>query len=91
MASGTPVISVAEAGLRETIIHKKTGLLIERDEEIFGNAIIKLLNDKKLRKNMAYNGRQEILKHWNWDQSYQRLEALLEDSIQSLSKNGYNI
>lgn len=85
LASGTPVISVAEAGLRETVIHKKTGLLIERDEEIFGYAIAGLLKNTQLRKRMAFQGRQEILKHWNWGQSHQKLEVILNKTTQVFS------
>nr|WP_243687910.1 glycosyltransferase family 4 protein [Methanobacterium formicicum] len=35
MACGTPVVAVKEGGVRETVIHNETGLLTERDEELF--------------------------------------------------------
>lgn len=88
LAVGTPVISVEEAGLRETIIHKKNGLLIERNENIFGHGVDKLFNDTKLRKKMASFGRKEILKNWTWDQSYSKLELLIQSLIKNNRKYG---
>ena len=81
LACGTPVISVAEAGLRETVIDFKTGLLVPRDEKTFGEAVMGLLQDQTLREKMAYNGRQEILKNWDWNQSYKNLERYLGSVI----------
>ncbi|RAP48958.1 MAG: glycosyl transferase, partial [Methanosphaera sp. rholeuAM74] len=42
MACGTPVVAVKEGGIKETVIHNKTGLLTQRDEKAFARAITTL-------------------------------------------------
>ena len=81
LASGIPVISVEEAGLRETVINKKNGLLIERNEKSFGNDVSRLLNDTKLRNKISLFGIKEIKKNWTWDKSYSKLELLIQSVI----------
>jgi glycosyltransferase involved in cell wall biosynthesis len=56
MACGTPVVGVKEGGLRESILHNKTGLLTQRNEKDFANAIIKLLNDEELWNKLSQTG-----------------------------------
>lgn len=77
MACGTPVVGIAEGGIRETIQHGKTGLLTERDPVEFGKAIEILLKDESLRTRMGATGRQHVVQHWTWDQSYQKLEKYM--------------
>jgi glycosyltransferase involved in cell wall biosynthesis len=73
MACGTPVIGIAEAGVRETVLHNETGLLTERDPHEFGVAIERLMKDKRLWMNMSLGGRQRVLDHWTWEQATQQL------------------
>jgi len=77
MACGTPIIGIAEGGIRETIIHNKTGFLTERDTIEYGKAIETLLEDELLRKIMGQNGRQYVSENWTLDQSYIELEKNL--------------
>ena len=74
MACGTPVVGIAEAGIRETIIDNKTGLLTERDPYAFGAAIELILSDAQLRSGMCVNARQYVLEKWTWEQSLDTLE-----------------
>lgn len=74
MACGTPVVGIREAGLRETVQHGENGFLTERDPLEFGLAIQQLLSDQTLWMQMSHNGRQGVLKHWTWDESYKKLE-----------------
>ena len=77
MACSTPVVGVAEGGIRETIKHNETGLLTERDPAEFGRAIEVLLEDESLRKRMGENGRQHVTTNWTWEHSYAELEKNL--------------
>ena len=52
MACGTPVVGVAGAGVRETIVHNKTGVLTERDPVEFDKAVELLLNNDQLGLDM---------------------------------------
>jgi len=81
MACGTPVIGIAEAGVRETVLHNKTGLLTERDPHEFGQAIERLMKDEKLWMNMSLAGRQRVLDHWTWEQATQQLENNMKKTL----------
>jgi glycosyltransferase involved in cell wall biosynthesis len=76
MASGTPVIGVAEGGLKETIIHEKTGYLTNRDEKEFATAILNLLSDPQKLEEFGKAARHEARKNWSWDQSAKNFEKL---------------
>lgn len=81
MACGTPVVGIAEAGLRETVQHNETGLLTERDPCEFGQAIDKLMRDKLMWTRMSVLGRQRVLERWTWEQSYQALEKNMQMAL----------
>jgi glycosyltransferase involved in cell wall biosynthesis len=74
MACGTPLIGVAEGGIRETIINNETGFLTERDPYAFGKAIDLLLNDTQLMSEMGRNGRRSVEEKWLWEHSFKTLE-----------------
>jgi glycosyltransferase involved in cell wall biosynthesis len=79
MACGTPVVGVAEGGVRETVIHDRTGLLVERDPQRFADAVAKLLSDTTLADAFGKAGRETVLQHWTWDKIAAGLErSLLE-------------
>jgi glycosyltransferase involved in cell wall biosynthesis len=73
MACGTPVVAVKEGGVRETVIHKKTGLLIDRDEELFGEAVTKMLSKDYKRYNMGKNAIKTVENYWTLDHAGERL------------------
>jgi len=85
MACGVPVVGVAEAGIRETVVHGETGVLTERDPVEFGLAIKTLLEDEALRNCIGNNGRRHVLAHWTWDQSYTALEKNIYRALQEPS------
>ena len=73
MACGTPVVAVKEGGVRETIIHKKTGLLIDRDEELFAEAVTKILSKDYKRYDMGKNAVETVENYWTNDHAGERL------------------
>lgn len=50
MASGKPVVAVNEGGFKETVIHGKTGLLVEADRDELVNAIRGISKDPQQYK-----------------------------------------
>ena len=74
MASGTPVIGVAEGGLKETIVDGTTGYLTNRDEKEFASAILNLLSDSQKLKEFGISAKLEAKKNWSWDQSARSFE-----------------
>ena len=77
MACGTPVVSVKEGGVQESILHEETGLLIERNPIKFSEGILRLLLDPELAATYGRNGREHVASHWTWEQSTEKLEAYL--------------
>jgi glycosyltransferase involved in cell wall biosynthesis len=64
MACGTPVVAVREGGIRESVVHQESGLLTERDEQQFAEAIKQLLLDKNkhhFMSNRAVENNSEFL------------------------------
>lgn len=80
MACGTPVVGVAEAGIRETVQHNENGLLTERDPHEFACAIHNLMSDKAMWARMSKLGRQRVLDQWTWAQSFEKLDVLISNT-----------
>ncbi len=78
MACGTPVVGVAEGGVRETIRHGETGLLTDRDPTQFAEAMLTLLIEPSLAAKMGEQGAAYIRHHWRWEDSAARLESYLK-------------
>lgn len=77
MSCGTPVIGVREGGVQESIIHRQTGLLVERNPAAFAEAVDCLLGNPLLAAEYGRNGRDHVMQHWTWDQSVVELEGHL--------------
>jgi glycosyltransferase involved in cell wall biosynthesis len=84
MACGTTVIGVNEGGVKESVVHEKTGLLIDRDVDQFADAIQQLMLRPKITKKFGQNGRKHVQQNWTWAQS----TANVEQHLQSCSAMG---
>lgn len=73
MSCGTPVVAVKEGGVRETVIHKKTGLHTERDELLFAEATQKLLTSAEKRDEMSKNSIKTVQEYWTLKHAGDRL------------------
>ncbi len=66
MACEVPVIATKVGGVPEVVEDGKTGILIDSEEHIqLADAIIRLLNDSKMRKNMGEEGRKRVKENFN--------------------------
>lgn len=77
MACGTPVVGVREGGVRETIEHECTGLLVDRDPQQFARAVQCLLQDANIRDRYGWQGREVVAQRWSWEKSVAQLEDML--------------
>ncbi|MCE5213360.1 MAG: glycosyltransferase, partial [Methanobacterium sp.] len=73
MGCGTPVVGVKEGGIKETIIHHKTGLHSQRDEKLFAEATTKLLSNDSERQKMSENSIKTIENYWTIKHAGERL------------------
>lgn len=68
MACGKPVISTKVGAIPEVVDDGKTGLLVEpKNPRQLAGAIIKLANDKDLRRKMGRDGRRRAKTKYDWD------------------------
>jgi glycosyltransferase involved in cell wall biosynthesis len=83
MACGTPVVGIREGGVRETVVDGITGLLADRDEGEFAQAVATLVDDSSLRERYGRQGREHVAERWTWDRSVASLERHLTRVAQS--------
>jgi glycosyltransferase involved in cell wall biosynthesis len=62
MAQGTPNVGLNACGIKDVIVHEKTGFLAE-DFRDFVNRLIQILSDEDLRNELGKNARQECELH----------------------------
>jgi glycosyltransferase involved in cell wall biosynthesis len=77
-ACGTPVVAIAEGGIRETVREGVNGLLVNDDDPVaLGEAISKLIENKDLARQINEKARQYVLENWTWETALDRLEKHL--------------
>jgi glycosyltransferase involved in cell wall biosynthesis len=77
MACQTPVVGIAEGGLRETIRHGETGLLADPTPTDLGNAITHLLQHPMERERLAEQAYTAVCQNWSVEAANDRLETVL--------------
>lgn len=73
MACGTPVVGVCEGGVRESVVPGLTGLLTQRDEIEFAEAVSDLLNNTERRVEMGRRGVESVRQFWTLGHAADRL------------------
>jgi glycosyltransferase involved in cell wall biosynthesis len=81
-ACGTPAIAYDVPGLRDSIVDGKTGLLVKENGNVekLAEAIIKVLEDEKLRKKLSKNA-LEYSKKFSWDKSAEEFLKVIEGVV----------
>jgi glycosyltransferase involved in cell wall biosynthesis len=69
-----PVIGGDIPPLREVIDHGVDGLLVKQHADDVARAIVRLLDDPRLRSAMGASGRAKVAARWDWDLVIDRLE-----------------
>lgn len=79
MASGLPVVAAAEGGTLESVAHGETGLLVPAgDADAFAGALLRLVRDDLLRKDLGRNARRWARKR-TWDDAFGTLVEAYAD------------
>jgi glycosyltransferase involved in cell wall biosynthesis len=74
-ASGLPVVSTRHGGIREAVIHEKTGFLVEEgDWNGMAQHMAELWENPDLAREMGLNGRKHMQN--NYEQAHQHLKLL---------------
>ena len=87
-ACGLPVVGIAEGGIRETVKDGINGLLVDPDPESISSAVRRLLDDDGLTRRMGEQAVLHVQRHWNLEDSIDRLERLMLSLTQN--SNGMN-
>ena len=77
-ACGTPVVAIAEGGLRETLVHGDNALLVDHDDpHALATAMRTLLDDPAAAAAMGERGRARVLAEWQPERRGRELEGHL--------------
>jgi len=81
-ACGKPVIGTKIGGIQYVIKDGETGLLVPpKNPEALADAIIKLLSDEDLSKNMGENGRKLVEQNYTWENTARMTEKVYRGVI----------
>lgn len=81
-ASGLPVVSTLHGGIKEAVIHGKTGFLVEeKNENGMADYMIKLLENPEMAKEMGMNGRNHIIENHYQEKQIKKIYELAEQAI----------
>jgi len=68
LACGKPVIASDIKGVGDLLRHSNAGIAVKPEDPVeLANAIIKLLKDEELRRQMGENGRKVVVNNYSWD------------------------
>jgi glycosyltransferase involved in cell wall biosynthesis len=84
-ACGTPVVAVAEGGVRETIINGMNGILAEHSPQSLSAAIQKVLSDHSYARQLGQNGYRAVHENWSMPSAIDRLEHRFVETLQAAS------
>lgn len=83
-ASGLPVVSTLHGGIKEAVIHGKTGFLVEeKDENAMAEYMIQLLKNVSLAREMGLNGRNHIIENHYQKKQIKKIYELAKAAISS--------
>jgi glycosyltransferase involved in cell wall biosynthesis len=74
MACGVPVVGVREAGVRESVLHDRSGILVDRDATELARAIALLVEDPEMRRRQGRQAAEYVRNQWTWKQGLDRYE-----------------
>jgi glycosyltransferase involved in cell wall biosynthesis len=77
-ACETPVVAIAEGGIRESMVGGLNGILIpERRPESIGQALIRFLEEPAWARAMGKRARAYVVENWTWQRAVDGVEQSL--------------
>jgi glycosyltransferase involved in cell wall biosynthesis len=86
MAAGLPCISTKRGALGEVVENERTALVVEPNGKKFAAAMLRLINDKGLRKNLGEAGRREVELRFSAGRMVETTIRVYEDVLQKKKK-----
>ncbi|MFP5384789.1 MAG: glycosyltransferase family 4 protein [Bacteriovoracia bacterium] len=85
MACGTPVIGSEVGGIKYTVEHNATGLLVPPENPFaLKDALIKVLGNKQLREKFSKSSRERANIHFRWEVMAEKIEEVLLNRVHQL-------
>jgi glycosyltransferase involved in cell wall biosynthesis len=82
MSCGLPVIATDVRGNRDLISSGKNGILVpSRSPKEIADAILRLLDDEKMRRKLGKNARETIEEQYTWDEISNRMVKCYESLV----------
>lgn len=86
-ACGLPIVSTLHGGIKDAVIHGKTGFLVEEgDVEGMADYMIRLAEDPLLAKGMGENGRKYMEQKYAMDKQIHSLYEIIENTVTKLNE-----
>jgi glycosyltransferase involved in cell wall biosynthesis len=79
MAAGLPCISTKRGALSEVVENERTALVAEPNGKEFAVAMLRLINDEGLRKNLSWAGRREVEQRFSAGRMVENTIQVYED------------
>lgn len=79
-SQGTPSVGYDTEGLRDSILHEKTGLLCESNFNFLADAVLRIVSDKKLYNELSVKALSWANK-FNWEKSNRESLKVIENSL----------
>jgi len=82
MSAGLPVIAQEVPGLKDVVTHRKTGILVPKNNAtLFAEAIRKLAFDATLRYELGSNGKERVTQHYTLSNMLSKLADLYHQQL----------
>lgn len=79
---GLPIISTKHAGIKEAVLHERTGYLVEEgDWETMGDFMVELLKSPELASKMGAEARTHILNNYDIRNQMNKLSQTLREGV----------
>ena len=86
MAAGLPCISTKRGALGEVVDGDRTALVVEPNGKEFGVAILRLINDAALRKQLSEAGRREVQERFSAGRMVENTIAVYQDVLEKTTQ-----
>jgi glycosyltransferase involved in cell wall biosynthesis len=87
-ACGVPAISTRVGPIREIITEAESGFLIDYDKKQLVDAVSKMALDRELTARMGKNGREIVIKKYNWEAVGNKLVSIYEELLDLTTEEG---
>ena len=82
-SAGLPAVAFDIGGVNEAIKNGETGVLVERaDTEALAEALLRLLSDEKLRREMGASGRRFVAENFTWDICAEKMLRVYHEALE---------